>query len=270
MQEAPARVPRTRVNDDPEDQAAKIRRLLGVTFNEQLSWKDEYVAWKQWRAAVEALGVLVLQQTMPVREVRGFSLNSGGVPTVVVSSADAVVARLFTLFHEFGHVMLNSAGMCLPDPTVESPTSDVEPFCNRFSGALLLPFDLLSTETGLTALDEIPDDSEVERRIMRAAKSYKVSRFVVLFRLLMAHRISRSRVRGLIQRWSREAPGDRRGGAQPPASRTLNQYGARFVALVLEAQARNVISTSDAADYLSLRVRHFTNLERLVTAHGRA
>src|SRR5260370_3025122 len=101
--------PRIRLTADVDEQAQAIRRLLGVTFDEQLSWRDEYEAWRRWRAAVEALGVLVLQQTMPVKEVRGFSLNGGSVPTIVVSSSDAVLARLFTLFHELVHLLLHSA-----------------------------------------------------------------------------------------------------------------------------------------------------------------
>lgn len=264
------RVPQVRIDDDPDEQAQAIRRLLGVTVDEQLSWKDEYGAWRQWRAAVEALGVLVLQQTMPVKEVRGFSLNGGAAPTIVVSSSDAVLARLFTLFHELGHLLLNSAGMCLPDLAADFAAVDVEPFCNRFSGALLVPLDLLLSDRELALLDESIADGEVERRIVRAAKNYKVSRFVVLFRLLAARAITRTRARRLMGQWSHEPPRERRGGPQPPANKALNQYGARFVSAVLEAQTRNVITTSDAAGYLALKVKHFPALERLVAAHGRA
>lgn len=262
-------IPRVRLTADTDEQAESIRRLLGVTFDEQLSWRDEYEAWRRWRSAVEALGVLVLQQTMPVKEVRGFSLNGGSVPTIVVSSSDAVLARLFTLFHELGHLMLNSAGMCLPNPDDDSTAVEVEPFCNRFSGALLVPFDLLGDHPGLGSLSEGLDDAEVERRIVRAARDFKVSRFVVLFRLLASRRITRVRLRRLLDQWSHEPAGPLKSGPQPPANKALNQYGARFVSAVLEAQARSLITASDAAGYLALKVTHFPTLERLISTFGR-
>ena len=46
-----------------EQQAKTIRSLLRITVDEQRSWADEYAAWRHWRTAVEALGVLVLQQS---------------------------------------------------------------------------------------------------------------------------------------------------------------------------------------------------------------
>lgn len=270
MHDAAARLPHIRVTDDPDEDANAIRRRLGISIDTQVSWKDEYEAWRRWRAAVEALGVLVLQQTMPVTEVRGFSLNGGGVPTIVVSSSDAILARLFTLFHELGHLLLNSAGMCLPDLEADSTAVDIEPFCNRFAGALLVPDDLLLRDSALATLDDRVDDDEVERRIVRAAKNLKASRFVILFRLLAARVITRARVRRLLDRWHHETPRSSRSGPQAPASKALNQYGPRFVSAVLEAQTRNVITASDAAGYLALRVKHFAALERLLTAYERA
>lgn len=261
--------PRLHLNDDVEQQATAIRQHLGVTLNEQRSWSDDYAAWRGWRAAVEGLGVLVLQQTMPVNEVRGFSLNGGPIPTIVVSSSDAVLARIFTLFHELAHLLLNTVGMCLPHPDQESSTVDIEPFCNRFSGSLLIPFALLDADPALSSLHERVADHEVDRRIQKAAKDYKVSRFVILFRLLAADTLSQSRVRRLLDLWNREPTRPSKSGPQPPANKALNQYGARFVAAVLDAQTRNAISASDAAHYLSLKIKHFPTLARLVSTYGR-
>jgi Zn-dependent peptidase ImmA (M78 family) len=206
---------------------------------------------------------------MPVKEVRGFSLNGGPVPIIVVSSSDSVLARIFTLFHELAHLLLNSVGMCLPSPDQEASTLDIEPFCNRFSGSLLIPYALLDSDPSLSALNESVDDDEVERRIQRAAKDYKVSRFVILFRLLAADTLSRSRVRRVLDRWNREPMRPSKSGPQPPANKALNQYGTRFAAAVLDAQARNAISASDAASYLSLKIKHFQTLARLVSTYGR-
>lgn len=263
------RLPRVSLNDDPEEHAQRVRGLLGVTPVTQSSWGNEYVAWREWRSVVEDLSVLVLQATMPVKEVRGFSLSDGSLPTIVVSSSDAVVARIFTLFHELGHLLLDTGGMCLPDQSAEPGSHAVEAFCNRFSGALLMPFDLLRSEVSLRGLDRVSDDSEVEMRISLVAKEYKVSRYVILLRLLLAQAIPRTRFQRLVERWKSAAVPPRSGGGQRPAVQALNQYGARFVSMVLEARARNLLTTSDASSYLSLRVTHFPQLQRLVAGPSR-
>lgn len=115
--------------------------------------------------------MLVLQLTMPTTEVRGFSLSNGPVPTIAVSSSDAVVARIFTLFHELGHVLLAAGGVCLPDPAGASGDDEIEPFCNQFSGALLLPMEMLRSEASLQGLDRLASDADVELRIAQAAKA---------------------------------------------------------------------------------------------------
>jgi hypothetical protein len=55
-----------------------------------------------------------------------------------------------------------------------------------------------------------------------------------------------------------------RGGPVAPAAHALNQYGAPFVSMVLEAHARNLLTTSDVASYLLLKVKHLSQLQRLL------
>ena len=40
---------------------AHLRMLLGITIEEQFEWKDDWQAWRRWREAVEAVGLLVFQ-----------------------------------------------------------------------------------------------------------------------------------------------------------------------------------------------------------------
>ncbi len=75
--------------------AAKLpsatRRLLGVTPGEQLAWaaEDEYAPLRGWIDAVEALGVLVMQDgSMPLSVMRGFASLDDIVPAIVVNNAD--------------------------------------------------------------------------------------------------------------------------------------------------------------------------------------
>jgi Zn-dependent peptidase ImmA (M78 family) len=267
----PVGVPRARVSENPEERGASIRRALGITFEQQLEWDTDREAFAQWRSSVEALGVLVLQLTMPVREARGFSLSDGPVPTIVVSSSDAVTARTFSLFHELGHLMLHTGGVCLPDPR-RDPNAGIEQFCNAISGAVLVPLAALRTRRELL---DLPDDPDiVDDRLTSAARDFNVSRYVILRRLLAGQYIVRRLFRRTMDRWEREEAGEprrpRRGGAVKPAVQTIAQLGTHFVSLVLEAHTRNAITSSDVSDYLSIRLKHLPAVQSLIAAqvHG--
>ena len=263
-------LPRFRVSDSPENRGASVRSLLGISLEQQLGWPTDRDAFNVWRAAVEALGVLVLQLSIPVREARGFSLSDGPKPTIVVSSSDAVPARIFTLFHELGHLLLNMSGVCTPDLRSEV-TANVEQFCNALSAAVLVPLSTLRTRHDLLNLDGSP--GEADERLASAARTFKVSRYVVLRRLLTGQHITLQLFRRIMTRWEREdanQPRRQQGGPVKPAVQTVAQLGTHFVSLVLDAHSRNTITSSDVSDYLSLRLKHLPAVQSLIAAqaHG--
>lgn len=265
----PPSLPRIGASADAEAAAGDFRRPLGISVEEQFAWVDAREAFGRWRSTVEAVGVFVLQLSMPVKEARGFSLSEGPMPTVVVSSSDAIHARIFTLFHELAHLLLDSAGVCVPDPAdLVDPNQQVERFCNHFAGAFLVPLDFLRSQQDLLNLPSAP--KELDGRLDAAARAFKVSRQVILRRLLTAGVISQQQFQHTMNRWlSSEPPPQRRGGGQRPAARTVSQFGAGFVSLVLGAHGRGVITFSDVADYLSLNLKHLPELQRLVSAQSR-
>jgi Zn-dependent peptidase ImmA (M78 family) len=141
--------------------AAVERQRLGIRVEEQAAWSTDAEAWSAWRAAVEGLGVLVSQFRMPVRELRGFFLSSASEPAaIVVTGKDRVRPRLFTLFHEYAHLILGSAALCIPFPAAVRRRT-VEGFCNEFAGELLVPAEaLLEQEAAqrLCGLDSFADE----------------------------------------------------------------------------------------------------------------
>ena len=64
-------------------------------------------AFDQWREWLESLNISVLKLKIPAGDARGFSLTDGEPSVIVVNSADAERARLFTLFHEYAHLLLD-------------------------------------------------------------------------------------------------------------------------------------------------------------------
>jgi Zn-dependent peptidase ImmA (M78 family) len=264
------------VNDDPSRVAEEQRALLGIELNSQLQWGDRYRAFKEWRAAVEKLGIFVYQFRMPVEEVRGFSLNEGGRPTIVLNRSDDVRARIFTLFHEYGHLLLGTGGICLPEARalLRKPSdSRDERFCNEFSGSLLVPEDALlhdSDARELARTSGVPDDA----RFTRLVERFQVNRQVLLLRLHAARMLSSEQAEAKWSNWELQSQewkegSQRRGGpAERRPQRCVREFGVRFPALVLEAQADGRLTMAEALDYLSIRIGERDEVADLVAGTG--
>jgi hypothetical protein len=86
----------------------RLRSALGVTIEQQRAWRDEWHAWREWRAAVESAGVLVFQfPKVPLEQARGVSLFEFPVPVVGINSKEGSPgARVYSLLHELVHVAL--------------------------------------------------------------------------------------------------------------------------------------------------------------------
>jgi len=254
---APAAVAASR----PDALAVRERERLGISVDQQCTWGTPAAALKQWRHALERANMLVLQFAMPMDDARGFSLPHTHAPVIVINARDAVSGRVFTLFHEYGHLLLGSSALCIPD--IEGRTgrrcARAERFCNEFAGAFLVPSQALADRLG----EREPDNAAVGKLAAR----FGVSRHVILHRLRRTGRISEAALRRAIEALAaRETPPRKRkaGFAQPPARRCLQVRGELFPRRVVEARARDLITASDAADYLSLRVRHFDRVEALL------
>src|SRR5436305_1370186 len=68
-----------------------------------------------WTAALEEAGILVLTThgggVLPT-EMRAFSLYYDLLPVIMVNGSDAPRGRLFSLLHEYAHLLRRTAGLC--------------------------------------------------------------------------------------------------------------------------------------------------------------
>src|SRR5262249_8274500 len=170
---------------DSDRLAQEARQILGVSLEQQCAWRGPYEALHGWIAALERIGILVFQTgRVSLDEMRGFSISAEPFPVIVVNAKDSPRGRVFTLIHEFAHILTNRGGLCDLHTTARARTQEeeTEVFCNQVAGALLLP------------ATEFLGDPLVARKAMRApwedseirslADKYSVSREVVLRRLL--------------------------------------------------------------------------------------
>lgn len=260
---------RARFGERPEVVAERAREWLGVGRD---GGGTRAATLNDWIDLVEARDILVFQASrVPVRTMRGCSISSDTLPVIILNGADAPAARIFTLMHELVHLMLREDGVC---GVVVSPRDapghdrDVEIFCNRVAGAILLPADELLQDQALSS--ERDDGEWAEDAIERIAHAHSVSREVVVIRLQELGLVSRSFVERKLDEYrsdyeerSQDLSSKSRGG---PSYSTLavRNNGRRFTRLIMEALERHQISLREATDYLDVRSKHFPEMAERV------
>lgn len=251
--------------EDPEVVASRERTRLGIAIDDQLGWKDDYSAFNKWRRALEEFRILVLQARIPVEEARGFSLADDSLPVIVVSISDSIRARIFTLFHEYGHLLIGTSGICIPNETSYEATNAqrVEKFCNHFAGALLVPRDSLYDEAKGTPGESELDDSHLDE----IAARFKVSRAVIVRRMLICGLISRHQYDTKVLELQYFKASEKAAFGVSPARRCLLENGPLFTSLAIEARDREIITDSDLSDYLSINLKHLDKLEASLGRH---
>lgn len=97
-----------------------------------------------WLSALENSGVLVLATSrggVATSEMRAFSLYYDILPVIVVNGSDSPRGRLFSLLHEYVHLLLHTAGLCdmVADARATDPDLRLEARCNALAASILMP-----------------------------------------------------------------------------------------------------------------------------------
>jgi Zn-dependent peptidase ImmA (M78 family) len=189
--------------------------------------------------------------------MRGFSLVEMRRPAIVLNQSDAPAGRIFTLFHEYAHLLLARPGVCIPTPVTPVSSQRIETFCNRFAAALLLPQADFRAHLPSTPADGV---------LRRLASRYGVSRYVVLGRMQALGAISSSSYQQISRRWRAQdavaaRPPQGGGGLKAPL-RCLLERGQSFVSLVVEATKRDLITLTEANTYLGVKLKDFRKLAK--------
>lgn len=262
------------LNENPEVVAPRLREFLGVRPGEVSSWRTAYDAFNRWRGALEEAGALVFQmEGVEVSETRGFSLSERLFPVVAVNIKDAVVGRIFSMFHETAHLMLREGGLCDLLDESSRVQERIEAFCNRVAGASLMPQasilaeDLVRGHKGMHWGDD---------EVALLAQRYRVSREAVVRRLLVLGKTTEDFYRKKRKDFQaefeaqqeeieqRKSLGLKEGGFAPPDRMAVSTAGPLFVRLVLESYHQEKITANDLSSFLEVRLKHIAKIEHAV------
>ena len=238
-------IPTTQLSDNPATVGKELRKDCGISTREQLEWESPWMALRQWRQALESRNILVFQGDFRREEAQGFSLSDEHPYAIILTSEDHPYARSFTLFHELGHLLLREGGVCITDlayPTGNSKITRTEDWCHRFAEAFLIDGDTLHSKEETQSI--IRMEPGYEHELNRLASQFKVSRAVILFRLLHDKSIPNSQFWSMyselrqIPRPKRKLEKEKKGGL-PPAQKAIHERGRFLSRLIVDTHGRS-------------------------------
>ncbi len=227
----------------------RMCQLLGLERGWNLECRNEEEAVRRLAERLEEAGVMVsfngvvgnsTNRPLAVSDCRGFALVNKVAPFIFINNADSKKAQLFTLAHEFCHVLMGvSAG------TGENLTDVYEDanerYCDSVAAAFLVDENLLrSTWTN----------------VKEAAKKFRVSEIMMARRAFHLGLISHDELNRWFAIYANYKPTTKRqrdGG---------NYYAMALVRVgkVFAIHVRNAVSENQLS---------YTDAFRLVNAHGK-
>ena len=250
-------------NQDAEEAGAHLRELLGITLSVQTQWTSDYAALNAWRAAVEAKGVLVFQTSeMELDEMRATCIPDTPLPVILLNSNDAPYGRLFSLLHEFAHILLHAGGHKTTRMVGERFPEEqpLEVAANAFAGAALLPKSIVEK----IAMRFPPATRGDDEALRKLSKDVNTSAEVILRRLVTLGLASEAVYRRKRDGWLALGTGEKARPNRGPSMdvKTISKDGPGYTRLVLSAYDQRLISTNAASDYLGVKPLHFPDIRR--------
>jgi Zn-dependent peptidase ImmA (M78 family) len=246
----------------PDDAASALRERLKISVETQRKWSDLSVALRSWRRIIEDVGIIVLQEEFGRQGIRGFMIADDLAPMVGVNSSFSMQARIFSLFHEIGHLLAHHNSACLGFVRPAQQHDKDERWAERFAASFLLP----DTPVLNYVRARHPDGGVVTSldTVRTLSSSFKVSARATALRLIDLHLAPPELYGQVAKSWKvidypKPSAG---GGGQATPERRLNQFGIRPTSLIINAAARGDVTQLDAMRYLRLKLHDFEELQQ--------
>lgn len=193
-----------RITDDVKHTATTIRKELGLAIDWYKNHKQATEAFKHLRDSIMELGVLIMMngvvgnnnhRVLDVEEFRAFTLINPYAPLIFINSRDAENGKLFSLLHEYVHVLIGKDSFYNDVYGTAARVSKEEQFCNAVAAEILVPENDFIVEWKKRR-------GKTEEIIDVLAKSFICSRFVLLRKALTLRMIGQAeydRVNSLLQ-----------------------------------------------------------------------
>jgi len=240
--------------------AAQVRQYLDVSLEDQTSWSSADAALKSWRERVEDVGIFVFKRSLEQRDVSGFCLLDDEFPIIYLNNSTAKTRQIFTLFHELAHILIHVNGITkLDDRYINALPKDekeIETACNAFAGELLVPSSDFDRRIRAFTVDD--------NSVSALAEAYKVSREVILRKLLDRGMIDHKYYEAKAGQWAKEYLAGKAESGGGNYYRTQAAYlGNKYLGLVFGQYYQGRLSIERLAEYLGVKTTSVAGLEHI-------
>lgn len=247
------------LEDDVRNSALKIREILHLDINEQKKWSNPRIAFNEMRYLVENTGILVFEvDNVDIQEMRGFAIAEKIMPVIAINRKDSFNGRIFSLLHEFVHILLGQGGIS-NSSYYDDTEEKVEVFCNKLAAEILVPSSIILSNPYIKTGKQRYSDSE----ILAIAKNFSVSEEVILRRLLTLEKISNSFYKEkreeyleIYKRNAARTTNDRKFKQNVP-QQTITGLGIPFISSAIENFNADKITLNDLSNALGgIKIKH--------------
>ena len=261
----PIELPAWSLDNNPEKVAGLERARIGVSVNDQVRWRDEFVAFRNWRATLENLGILSFRFEIGAGACRGFSLWDDQAPLIAVNTSGYNPAsRAYTMLHEYAHLLLRTGAVCV-DYSPRKGGDRLERWCETFAAAFLLPRD--HVRKYVEQKFPIPRsgyrivDFEDVRKV---AGHYKVSLRAAALRLIELGLAPASLYASVDRLAIASTKKSSQGGSMTKSQRRLQEYGHRVPSILLDGLHNDLLGLHDVLDYMDMDYKQLDDLTSML------
>ncbi|MEM3455674.1 MAG: ImmA/IrrE family metallo-endopeptidase [Nitrososphaeria archaeon] len=245
----------------PLEKAKEIRTLLGLEElnNDKI---DDNTFFEKIREKLYNLNILVLMESLPYQEIRGFSLLDRKPYMIVVNNSDPFPkSKIFSLFHELGHLLLRKGALCNPEEIpIENNTElekfKIEKWCNTFAACTLVsPEVIFDTFKGKSS-------EVIEERVKKISSKYHISKSAIYITLYENNIIDLPTLNDFQSKFVK--PIKKGGRAIPLEKRIIKKFGKNMTKLVFYAHDEKIITTHDLMSIISIKLENYERVKDLV------
>ena len=215
---------------------------------------------------VESLGVAVFQLSLSQDNLRGFSIVDESMPVIVIKGTrEQPTAKIFTLFHELGHILLNEGGFC--DISFDNKAQKIEKWCNAFASELLIPKSHLLQREVVKRYAANNEKIWVKNDLIELANHFHVGPLAILRSLLENNLTTSAFYNEKHKIWNKPTFGFSKEhlGRNIPKE-IIKERGRTYLNLAFQAFDQNKINLKDLSDFLGVRLSYIPKTRQLLSA----
>ncbi len=234
-----------------DDLASTIRKYLGITIDQQASWRSTDKAMEAWREAFAQAGIYVFKDAFHAKTYFGFCLYDDEFPIIYVNNSCSKSRQIFTLFHELGHLLFQTSGIdVLDDEFIRHlPPNEqkIEVICNGLAARVLVPDDVF---------DKLMHGRKADRdTAAQVAAYFSVSREVIYRKLVDRKLIDAAEYSAAAKFWENQG----KPAKESSGNFYNNRYaylGPRYIDLAFTRYYQQRFDDLQLAEYLNLKPKN--------------